>query len=96
MSALGPATVLGGVACVEWVLATGAQRPPSVIVVGQPLQWLVVHILSATVLFAVAVLALTWWRNRNRIDAISRAQLAILLLTGCALLPWALHWQLLG
>ncbi|MET9485405.1 prolyl oligopeptidase family serine peptidase [Nocardia sp. NPDC006630] len=95
VSALGLATVLGGVACVEWVLVTGAQRAPAVVLLGQPLQWLIVHILAATVLLAVAALALTWWRNRNRIDAISRAQLAILLLTGCVFVPWALHWQLL-
>lgn len=96
LSASGLSTVLGTVAYVIWVLATGTQIPLGTVVSGQPLPWLLLRVLAVAVLVSVVALAAYWSRAGSKVIGAQRIQLTALLLTGLAFIPWALHWQLFG
>ncbi|MFX0575351.1 alpha/beta hydrolase family protein [Nocardia nepalensis] len=94
VSSIGLLATLGGVTYVVGILAVGGKLPPASFAIGQPLPWLLLHGLALAVPATAAVLALSAWRARARMDAPLRRQAVVLLATAMAFVPWALHWQL--
>ncbi|MEV6096044.1 prolyl oligopeptidase family serine peptidase [Nocardia sp. NPDC051981] len=94
VSAVGLLATLGTVTYVVGILATGGKLPPTALILGQPLPWLLLHALALAVPITAAILALSTWRTRAQMHAPLRRQTLILLATAMAFVPWALHWQL--
>ncbi|MCP2166690.1 alpha/beta hydrolase family protein [Goodfellowiella coeruleoviolacea] len=93
LAATGLATVLGFLGYVGYLVLGGGQALGPV-VLGRPIPWLVLQLLSVGVLVATAATVLAWRRQHHHVAG-QRLRLGLLTAGGVALLPWALYWGLL-
>ncbi|MEC3952545.1 prolyl oligopeptidase family serine peptidase [Nocardia sp. CDC153] len=88
----GPISLLGTVAYIVWIYATGAKSlGPAV--VGRPVPWLILQLLALATVAALAVTLITTIRTRATTH---RLGLALLIPAGFVWLAWALTWGLLA
>jgi hypothetical protein len=90
---LAPATIVGSLLYLGYLLATAAKATGPV-VLGRPVPWLVLQLLAvATTATTVAVIAT--WRHARTLVASDRIRLGLLTLGGALVTLWTLHWNLL-
>jgi dienelactone hydrolase len=88
LSATGLLAVLGFLALGVLIqLTLGRSLGP--VVLGRPLPWLALQLLSAGVVAAAIGTAVAWWRRRS-------LRLGVVLAGGVLFVPWALYWGLLN
>ncbi|WP_072481866.1 alpha/beta hydrolase family protein [Amycolatopsis australiensis] len=88
LTATGLLAVLGFLV-IDVVIQLGMGKGLGPVVVGRPLPWLAVQLLSLGVVAATIGTAVAWWRHRS-------ARLGVALAGGVAFVPWAVYWGLLG
>ncbi|MEV4150180.1 alpha/beta hydrolase [Amycolatopsis sp. NPDC049691] len=81
-------TVMGFVV-VDVLIQTTMGKGLGPVVLGRPLPWLALQLLSLGAVAATIATAVTWWRHRT-------PRLAVALAGGVVFIPWALYWGLLG
>jgi uncharacterized protein len=94
LAVAGLTAVLGGFVYLAFLVSTDAEHPGPV-VVGRPLPWLLLQLVSVGVLVATVSTAVAWWRARHDVPAGVQAQIGLLLASGLVFVPWALYWGLL-
>lgn len=88
LSATGLLAVLGFLVVAVLIQVTlGRQLGP--VVLGRPLPWLVLQLLSLGAVAAAIGTAVAWWRHRT-------PRLGVLLAGGVVFVPWAVYWGLLA
>ncbi|WP_405163474.1 prolyl oligopeptidase family serine peptidase [Nocardia sp. NBC_01499] len=93
LTIFGLGAVIGAIAYLVWILGF-AGPTESAFLGGQPLTWLVLHILSLLVILTALATAFTWWRARTVVTGVLRVRLTLLLVAAAVFLPWALYWRL--
>ncbi len=88
LSVLGLVSVLG-FAVVDVVIQLSMGKGLGPVVLGRPLPWLALQLLSLGTVAATIGTAVAWWRHRGR-------RLGVLLAGGVVFVPWAVYWGLLG
>jgi hypothetical protein len=78
-----------GFAVVDVLIQTTMGKGLGPVVLGRPLPWLALQLLSLGAVAAAIGTAVAWWRNRT-------PRLGVLLAGGVLFVPWAIHWGLLA
>ena len=94
LAAGGIVTVLGTLGYLASIVSSGATDVRSS-VIGRPLPWLLLQLVTLGVLAAAAITAEGWRTRRRQLTTAERFRLATLALGGAAFLPWAVYWGLL-
>ncbi len=94
LALLGIVTVVGTVGYMLWLFSFGGPTE-SAFFAGQPLVWLLLHILAPLVLLAAIATGFVWWRTRAVVAGAFRIRIAVLLCTAAIFIPWALSWRVL-
>jgi dienelactone hydrolase len=81
--------VVVGFAVVDVLIQTTMGKGLGPVVLGRPLPWLALQLLSLGAVAAAIGTAVAWWRNRT-------PRLGVLLAGGVLFVPWAIHWGLLA
>lgn len=95
LAATGVAAVVGTICFLGYLVATGATQPLGPVVLGRPLVWLALQLVTVTALVAAVWAAINSFRERRRITRGARVRLALVVSGGALLVPWALYWGLL-
>jgi hypothetical protein len=90
--AAGLFTTLGLPVYLRFLMITAANVGP--VVVGRPIPWLLLQGSTATVGVCTMVIAVRWWRSRDRAERTDHHRL-ILVAAGAVLLGWVGYWGLL-
>jgi len=69
---------------------------PGPIIIGRPLPWLVIQLLSVSTCMVIIMLTLSWHTARSTIASSERLRLGFLIMSGILFIPWALYWHLLN
>ncbi|MEV6831481.1 alpha/beta hydrolase [Amycolatopsis sp. NPDC051102] len=88
LTATGLLAVLGFLV-VDVVIQLSLGRSLGPVVLGRPLPWLALQLLSLGAVAAAIGTAVAWWRHRT-------PRLGVLLAGGVLFVPWAVYWGLLG
>ncbi|MEC3916320.1 alpha/beta hydrolase family protein [Nocardia sp. CDC160] len=94
LALFGLTSVLGTIAYLLWIYATGGNSPGP-IVLARPLPWLVLQLLAVGTVVALALTLYNTVRSRAALTAIHRRGLALLIPAGFVWLAWAPTWGLL-
>jgi hypothetical protein len=94
LAATGPATALGLLLYVYFLLETGGTIVGPV-AAGRPVPWLILQLLAVAASASTIATAAAWWRDRHDLSRGGRARLTLLLAGGLVLVPWAVYWGLL-
>ena len=94
LSAAGLATVLGTVCLLGYIMATGATDPIGPVLLGRPVAWLLLQLLSLGVVGAAIWMAASWWRHRREATIGQRVRLGSILAGAVIFVPWAAWWGL--
>jgi dienelactone hydrolase len=94
LAATGPATALGLLLYVYFLLETGGTIVGPV-AAGRPVPWLVLQLLAVVASASTIATTAAWWRDRHDLSRGGRARLTLLLAGGLVLVPWAVYWGLL-
>jgi pimeloyl-ACP methyl ester carboxylesterase len=94
LAVFGPASVLGFVLYFGYLMFTGASAVGPVLV-GRPLPWLALQVLSLAAALCTVALAAAWWFARAGMARVEQARLGILLAGGVVFVLWAVYWGLL-
>ncbi len=78
---------------VGYVAATGGGGVAAV-VMGRPVEWIVLQILAALLVLTGISLGSAWYRRRLRLDRFERIRLALPVIGMLLFVPWAYWWQL--
>lgn len=93
LAAAGPAVVVGTLAYLMFLLAT-AGKVTGPLVLGRPVPWLALELLTVATTAAGIAAAVSWWRSgRGRRD---RVRLGLSVGAALLLLPWVASWGLLA
>ncbi|MEU5261722.1 alpha/beta hydrolase [Amycolatopsis sp. NPDC021455] len=87
LAATGLLAVLGFVV-VDVLIQTTMGKGLGPVILGRPLPWLALQLLSLGAVAATIATAVAWWRART-------LRLGVLLAGGVAFVPWAIYWGLL-
>jgi uncharacterized protein len=90
LAALGPVTVAGTLLYMLFLLVTAAKVTGPVLL-GRPVVWLVLQLLTIATVVTTGALGFLLWRRRDLIGA----RFGLLLTGSMLFLPWAIHWGLL-
>lgn len=96
VAAIGAVLPLLVFAYAAWTLMSGGTTPLGPVVAGRPLPWLVFQCAGAALVVAAVVLAVQWWRRRDRLERASRMRFGALIIGTALLVPWGAYWGLLA
>ncbi|MFI6390049.1 prolyl oligopeptidase family serine peptidase [Nonomuraea sp. NPDC050540] len=88
-----PVALIGFLAYLGVLILTGATVIGPV-VLGRSVPWLLLQLLSVTVVAAGIATGAAAWRSRRSLSGGGRIRLGLLLAAAAAYLPWALYWGL--
>lgn len=94
LAIIGLTTILGTIIYLLFMVMTAANLVGPVIF-GQPIPWMILRILAASIIILTIIIIVKWWKHPTRIPIGIRIQLCGLIFAGILFIPWGIYWGLL-